>query len=244
MSSSEKAIERLKDLLTLYRRGKGNFLEQTSKTGPSWSNYYDGNFPEEISRGELLENAKDSESNLENFFVRIMAWGFGPAGYAHYRTNRILAELNTVDGRTIDGWMKGLISQSKSSPLDAFEYLESERGKIKYLGPAFATKVLYFLSPAGNRAPILDSVVVSWLWRHKIATEELSITLDFTNYDGYRKYIDFIDKALGQLSKLPTQSSDENDRGFIEYLIFQDQLAYQSDLGLENWMRRAKFELS
>ncbi len=239
MSSSERAIEKLKDLLTLYRRGNGNFLEQTSKTGPSWVNYEGGRFPEEITRGGLLEKAKNSEPNLENFFVRIMAWGFGPAGYAYYRTNRILAELDTVDGRTIDGWMKGLISQSKSSPSDAFEYLESERGKIKYLGPAFATKVLYFLSPVGNRAPILDSVVVSWLWRHNIATEEHSITLEFANRDGYKKYIDFIDKALDQLSNLLTQNSDENDRGFIEYLIFQDQLAHQSDLGLEDWMRRA-----
>ena len=240
MSSSERAIERLKDLLTLYRRGNGNFLEQTSKTGPSWSNYYDGNFPEKISRGELLENAKDSETNLENLFVRIMAWGFGPAGYAFYRTNRILAELKAVDGRSIDRWMTELRSQSKLSPLGAFEYLESESGKIKYLGPAFATKVLYFLSPVGNRAPILDSVVVSWLWRHNIATEEHSITLEFANRDGYKKYIDFIDKALDQLSNLLSQNIDENDRGFIEYLIFQDQLAYQSDLGLENWMRRAE----
>lgn len=240
MSSSERAIERLKDLLTLYRRGNGNFLEQTSKTGPSWSNYYDGNFPEKISRGELLENAKDSETNLENLFVRIMAWGFGPAGYAHYRTNRILAELKAVDGRSIDRWMTELRSQSKLSPLGAFEYLESESGKIKYLGPAFATKVLYFLSPVGNRAPILDSVVVSWLWRHNIATEEHSITLEFANRDGFKKYIDFIDKALDQLSTLLSQNIDENDRGFIEYLIFQDQLAYQSDLGLENWMRRAE----
>jgi len=95
----------------------------------------------------------------------------------------------------------------------------------------------------GNRAPILDSVVVSWLWRHKIATEENSITLEFANRDGYRKYIDFVDKALDQFSKLLTQSSKENDRGFIEYLIFQDQLAYQSDLGLENWMRRAEIKL-
>lgn len=240
MSSSERAIGRLKDLLTLYRRGNGNFLEQTSKTGPSWSNYYDGNFPEKISRGELLENAKDSETNLENLFVRIMAWGFGPAGYAHYRTNRILAELKAVDGRSIDRWMTELRSQSKLSPLGAFEYLESESGKIKYLGPAFATKVLYFLSPVGNRAPILDSVVVSWLWRHNIATEEHSITLEFANRDGFKKYIDFIDKALDQLSNLLSQNIDENDRGFIEYLIFQDQLAYQSDLGLENWMRRAE----
>ena len=86
MSSSERAIERLKDLLTLYRRGGGNFLEQTSKTGPSWSIYYDGNFPKEISRGQLLKDAKNSEMNLEELFVRIMAWGFGPTGYAHYRT--------------------------------------------------------------------------------------------------------------------------------------------------------------
>jgi len=244
MSSSERAIERLKDLLTLYRRGSGNFLEQTSKTGPSWSNYYDGKFPKEISRGQLLKDAKDSETDLEKLFVWIMAWGFGPAGYAHYRTIRILDEVKAVDGRTIISWMTGLRSASKLSPEAAFEFLESERGKIKYLGPAFATKVLYFLSPMDNRKPILDSVVVSWLWRYKIATEEHSISLEFANHDGYGKYIDFVDKALDQRSKLLTQSSDENDRGFIEYLIFQDQLAYQSDLGLENWMRRAKFELS
>ena len=243
MSSPEIAIERLKFLLTQYQRGEGNYLEQTSTTGPSWTDYDGGRFPEKISRGELLENAKNSEENLEKFFIRIMAWGFGPAGYAHYRTNRILAEMKAVDGRSIDRWMTELRSQSKLSPLGGFEYLESENGKIKYLGPAFATKVLYFLSPVGNRAPILDSVVVSWLWRHKIATEENSITLEFANRDGYRKYIDFVDKALDQFSKLLTQSSKENDRGFIEYLIFQDQLAYQSDLGLENWMRRAEIKL-
>ncbi len=240
MSSPDKAIARLNVLLTQYRRGEGNYLNQTSSTGASWADYKDGSIIlKEISRGELLENAKDLETNLENFFVRIMAWGFGPAGYAHYRTNRILSELNTVDGRTINGWMNGLRSQSKLSPSDAFAYLESKGGKIKFLGPAFATKVLYFLSPVGNRAPILDSVVVSWLWRYSIASKKHLITLEFANRDGYKRYIDFVDKALDQLSNLLTQSSDENDRGFIEYLMFQDQLAYQLDFGLENWMRRA-----
>ena len=190
MSSSERAIERLKDLLTLYRRGGGNFLEQTSKTGPSWSNYYDGNFPKEISRGQLLKDAKNSEMNLEELFVRIMAWGFGPAGYAHCRTIRIFDEVKAVYGRTIISWMTGLRSASKLSPAAAFEFLDSESGRIKYLGPAFATKLLYFLSPIDKRAPILDFVVDSWLRRYKIEIEEESTTFKFANHGGYKKYLE------------------------------------------------------
>ena len=244
MSSQETAIERLKDLLTQYQRGKGNFLEQTSKTGSSWADYKGGSFPEKISRGQLLEDASKQNVDLLDLFVRIMAWGFGPAGYAHYRTNRILAELNTVGGRTIDGWMKELRSAASESPTKGYEFLGSEFGKVKYLGPAFATKLLYFLSPQKNHAPILDSVVADWLWRYEIATDGQSINLEFADLDGYKRYVDFVDRVLTELSELLAQNSDEIDRGFVEYLIFQDQLAYRSELSLEMWMRRVEFKLA
>ena len=190
MSSQEKAIERLKVLLTQYQRGGGKYLEQTSRTGPSWADYEGGSFTKEISRGQLLEDAKNSETDLEKLFVWIMAWGFGPAGYAHYRTIRILDEVKAVDGRTIISWMTGLRSASKLSPAAAFEFLDSESGRIKYLGLAFATKLLYFLSPIDKRTPILDFVVDSWLRRYKIEIEEESTTFKFANHGGYKKYLE------------------------------------------------------
>lgn len=120
---------------------------------------------------------------LEELFVRIMAWGFGSAGYAHDRAIRIFDEVKAVYGRTIISWMTGLRSASKLSPAAAFEFLDSESGRIKYLGPAFATKLLYFLSP------ILDFVVASWLRRYKIEIEEESTTFMFANHGGYKKYL-------------------------------------------------------
>lgn len=242
MSSPEKAIERLKLLLMRYQRGNGNFLEQTSRTGSSWAKYKGGNFPEEISRTQLLKDAANQNVKLDELFVRIMAWGFGPAGYARYRTIRILDEVEAVDGRTIDSWMKSLRSASLKSEMDGFKFLGSTDGKINFLGPAFATKSLYFLSPEGKRAPILDSVVVSWLRRYQIATEKEPISLEFAKPEGYKRYIEFVDDALKELRESLGQRN-ENDRGFIEYLIFQDQRAYQSDLSLEKWMRRTEFSI-
>ena len=243
MTSYRKAIDKLKDLLTLYQNGEGNYLKQSSKTSMSWSDYEGDSFPKEITREQLLKDAENPNVDLSGLFVRIMAWGFGPVGYARYRTSRILNEVNSVDGRTISSWMEGIRTAALESPVNGFNFLDTKSGQIKYLGLAFATKSLYFLSPKENRAPILDSVVISWLWRYEIATNKQSINLEFKNFEGYKIYIDFVDMALGDLSELLDQKNDVVDRGFIEYLIFQDQLAYRSDLSLEKWLRRTDLKI-
>ena len=139
--------------------------------------------------------------------------------------------------------MEGIRTAALESPVNGLNFLDTKSGQIKYLGLAFATKSLYFLSPKENRAPILDSVVISWLWRYEIATNKQSINLEFKNFEGYKIYIDFVDMALGDLSELLDQKNDVVDRGFIEYLIFQDQLAYRSDLSLEKWLRRTDLKI-
>lgn len=240
MTSWQTALDQIKELADRYLNKRGNYRSQTSDTGSSWSNSPELDVPEKISRGDLLNNpCSDNPVELKNFFIRVMAWGYGPAGYAKFRTDRVIENfVGDVhsESSNLAKWMVGLKKAAMESPVDGFCYLSSDEGRVKYLGLAFSTKLFYFLSPPDNRAPILDSVVNRWLWSHGVASEEKPISVDYQNPEGYKQYVNFCDQAASLLS--PDMGKPElGDRGFIEYLIFQDQLAFEANLTLDSWIR-------
>lgn len=244
MSKRVEAINRVESLARKYFDGSGKFLEQTSDTGQSWEGSELGDVPAKISRGELLKDANDlSEKNPREFFVRVMAWGYGPANYAAFRTRRILDWLPAPkDGKSgrLDSWLSQLRDVAEKKPHKSFEFLASAEGNVKYLGPAFSTKLLYFLSPPTNHLPILDSLVHQWLWSQGVAFSAEPIELDYDHADGYSRYIDFCDEVLTHLracEDLNIRLHAAHDRGFVEYLIFCDQLRINSMRFLPNWIK-------
>lgn len=235
-----EAIDRVESLARKYFDRSGKFLEQTSPTGKSWAGSDLGDIPAKISRGELLKDANDlSEKNPREFFLRVMAWGYGPANYAAFRTRRILDWIPMSKNGSLnqlDPWISQLRAVAGEGPQQSFRFLASAEGNVKHLGPAFSTKLLYFLSPPANRLPILDSLVHRWLWDQGVAKDEEPIELDHNDGEGYSSYIKFCDDALKRLDTTQ-ELGTEHDRGFVEYLIFCDQLRINSMRFLPNWIK-------
>lgn len=240
MTSRNHALDQVLQLATRYWEHKADYLQQSAEVGKSWADYPQHGISGPITRGELLLEAETLDSQMmPRFFTQVMAWGFGPAGYAAYRTNRILEWLaaSTDDGSVrLIKWISHLRDAAEVGPKEGFEFLDSDAGYIKFLGPSFSTKILYFLSPESNRAPIHDAVVNSWLWRQGVASRDAPIELDHQDLAGYIEWLKFCDEALANL-KSESQKQLPEDRGFIEYLIFQDQLRYVANPGLASWIR-------
>lgn len=224
-----KTVAEVIALVECYVANNGDYLGQSVKPGRGWSKRFaEFDVPSEVSRRQIfelvsVENEKASdERNWKKIFIWTMAWGYGP-GYGAWRTERILKNLEPHK------WLSELACElgpsGRASVGDAYKWLHEDwKLKKKGLGPAFATKLLYVLSEKNNRAPIIDAVVSRWL-------EQKEIFVSSTTYDKrqYETYIDFIDKCLGSIEELEKQNSISHhdefcDRGFIEYLIFQDEL--------------------
>ena len=179
---------------------------------------------------DLAQKAGDAESCFE-VFLHAMAWGYGDNGYGPYRTDRIAGEIGSAE--TCGTFLLNLKNAAASGCGSGYEFLQSN--SPKYLGPAFGTKLLYFVSPIEKRAPILDSVVSGWLWSYGVATDQESIDSRLYDGDQYARYVDFVDRSTAGLS-IVTDLDDVADRGFVEYLIFQDRLFSRAVDAFPQWL--------
>ena len=231
------ALFRVKQLGEAYMKSPlhGGHCEHRIQLAPSWAKHeppvhgVDG----WLSRRHVLDLAvaADDVKSCFEVFVYAMAWGYGDNGYGPYRTGRIIegagsphncgSFVHELKGAAAKGWRSG------------FEFLKDH--SPKYLGPAFGTKLLYFVSPSSDRAPILDSIVAGWLLANGVATETKSIDSRRFDLDQYVCYVKFVDEALVVLSKV-TNSSDIADRGFVEYLVFQDHLFSRTLASFSPWL--------
>jgi len=171
---------------------------------------------------------------LRQAFVAVMAWGFRPRSYGPWRTNEMLSTDEVSQSlRSVHE----VLHDASGGPTCAYRRLSR---KINRLGPAFGTKVLYFQSPPGNRAPIFDSVVANWLWRYGVrGAKGKWLSPVQWNVKTYMCYVDFVTKAAHYLNI--------NDRGLVEYLMFvdarhsdhlaagQDHPNWLTDSGLGGW---------
>ena len=118
-------------------------------------------------------------------FLAAMAWGYGKVGYGPWRTARILDPgVNPQAGQRLAESAAELLS---AGPLAAYQRLGG-KSRLRWLGPAFGTKYLYFCPQpdAHNRALILDGRVARWLATHA------GIVLDPVPWapDTYARYLD------------------------------------------------------
>ena len=104
-------------------------------------------------------------ASAEVAFIAVMAWGCGAIGYGLFRTRRILAA--TPDAR--DRLHRVVSTLAASGAAAAYRRLAVDADcHLRYLGPAFATKYLYFCQPEGHapQALIHDRYVSVWLSRN------------------------------------------------------------------------------
>lgn len=103
------------------------------------------------------------DSQVDSAFMAVMIWGYGKTGYGPYRTRRIMKS----DPHAIPHLAAVANALAERGPVAAYEALSGAH-RVKYLGPAFGTKLLTSW-PQPRRQPqglILDSVIADWLRGH------------------------------------------------------------------------------
>lgn len=233
---SKMASERISELANRYFLHRGDYLGQWVKPGRGWQKYFDDAVPPtSVSRQDVFSSVTaltneskrmattDFRSNKwRDIFLISMAWGHG-AGYGAFRTNRVLQNMTDVNE-----WMRGLHLAVARNPEVGYQWLIENR--VKGLGPAFATKLLYFVSPPVNRAPIIDALVANWLARNQVSAREFMIGTRHYDIEQYRRYLQFVDESLKKVAATHVNKVEASDRGFIEYLIFQDELLHRGKM--------------
>ena len=178
-----------------------------------------------ISRELILGQwkiASSEESALQAFFLT-MAWGFGADRFGRWKTLEMFKSMSEQNFGSYLLKVKCLASKSSD---DAYRSL-LEQG-IKQLGPVYASKLLYAMSPRGHRSPVMDMWIERW---GKPNSNEFR--LDFAvkstwsiedNAQGLKRFTEFCQKALNDMNivKSPLRPESQNDVGFVEYLIFWD----------------------
>lgn len=158
-------------------------------------------------RGACAAAATDAYS-AEQAFIVVMAWGYGKdVGYGPWRTRRVLtqtpdaAERLAAVARTLEG----------SGPTSAYERMTSNGDcNLRWLGPAFGTKFLYFCQPPAYevKALIFDNLVATWL-RREAGVDLDPVPWSVPNYSQYLGHMHRWSLALGC-------SADD-----LEYCIFR-----------------------
>lgn len=139
-----------------------------------WRNY----FPRHIDALRTLPSSLDRQvvrracadaaldaNSAERAFVAVMAWGYGTeVGYGPWRTHRVLTQTPDAGDRLA----RVARTLSEDGAISAYGRLTHDSDcRLRWLGPAFGTKYLYFCQPEGQpmTALILDSLVSTWLRR-------------------------------------------------------------------------------
>lgn len=99
----------------------------------------------------------DGDDAAMRGFLASMVWGYGDVGYGPWRIQRCLASRPDLPAVLLEA-----ARYAAGDAEAAYEFMAGHRARM--LGPAFATKYLYFSQPRGTRSPlILDRLVSDWL---------------------------------------------------------------------------------
>ncbi len=175
----------------------------------------------------------DDEGALEAFFLT-MAWGFGANFRGPWKTAAMFESMREKD---FGAYLLGVRATARGSNEEAFRSLLSKR--ITQLGPVYASKLLYAMSPAGKRSPVMDMWIERWGQRmFELDFRVHSSSSIDSNVAALSRFTTFCESALDAVSKSAPASrpTSESDVGFIEYLIFWDAKYKWS-----RWRRESEF---
>ena len=215
------AIARIIELHDVYVQRDGNYLAQ----GPAWNldrwaDLVDESWqlPKVITRKFIYDgfSSLKDENHAKSLFVAIMIWGYGNVGYGPTRVNSMMVDARRRPGE-LGSFISDLQVSAAQSETSAYRFLAKYENRLSQLGPSFASKLAYFVTP-NHKSPILDSVVASWIARYegkklfdpnKWSTEQ---------YLTYQKYCEALTVGMPESSV-----GSKPTRGLIEHLMFVDQ---------------------
>ncbi|MFE3173936.1 hypothetical protein ACFXPA_42440 [Amycolatopsis sp. NPDC059090] len=158
--------------------------------------------PERIDRAEAARHAADATTpeGAERAFLAAMIWGYGRVGYGPWRTARVLTE----NPHAVDRLAEAAVVAREHGGLAAFRDLAEK--PLRYLGVAFGTKYLRFVTAArsSDRAPILDAVVRRWVSTHT----GQHLMIDAWRPAVYEKYVGLLTSWAAELG-LATDTVEE-----------------------------------
>lgn len=133
--------------------------------------------------------ASQEHGRTDLAFVAAMAWGYGPAGYGPYRTARVLlaADGDGPNGHVLDRLRTATLVAREHGAVAGYYTLNNQPGRVRFLGPAFFTKWLYFTTAVvgpddPGAAPILDLRVRNWIAENGGVHLRLDKTRDYARY--------------------------------------------------------------
>lgn len=173
-----------------------------------------------------------NEDEAVQVFLLSMLWGYGLVGYGPFRTRRILdrpeaaAELLEV----------AQVAQ-RNGGLAAFKLIADRRNGgarsfLKWLGPAFGTKYIYFLTAKNNPhkpAPVMDAVVYRWFRKH---APNRKLRVDFWHTPSYEQFLISLEEWATDITKQFGQEIRIDD---VEYLIFAEGSRFEGNDWSESW---------
>ena len=137
-----------------------------------------------ITRGMVFDYQDAEPSDL---LVASMVWGFGPIAYGPYRTAQMLTERDASE--TVSSIVEDIRAAARQSPEAGFASLfSSRRTRLRQLGIAMGTKLLYFSAGrrTGSHMPlVLDQVVFAACGRVGINAPDPRRYTSSTSYGSY-----------------------------------------------------------
>lgn len=161
-----------------------------------------------VSRQRLFEfgESVETEEDAVSFYVAVCSWGAGTDAQQTYRCVQPLHQPG-APGKLLEGLR---VASLGSADEGYFTFNNYSQARIKYLGPAFFTKLLYFA--AGRPTPV-DT-------RHPLILDRrVAAALGWTKTSGWRtseysRYLDLVEQLHERWRPdLPTD--------VIEYTLFQ-----------------------
>ena len=133
----------------------------------------------QISRRNVI----DVSRNVDDVFIGAMIFGYGDRGYGPSRVKRVLQENEKIFERNLQVQYEA----SKNGP-EASWVSHTKTGKLKYFGPAFATKFAYFgarYQKVESSVPLIADIDTSWgSW------ELAKIPRSVQKLEGYLRYVE------------------------------------------------------
>lgn len=139
-----------------------------------------------------------------DLLVASMLWGFGPIAYGPYRTAQMLTPRDA--NQTVASIVDDIRAAARRSPAEGFGSLfSSRRTRLRQLGIAMGTKLLYFSAArhGGSRIPlVLDQVVFAACERVGIDAPD---PRHYTSSASYAAYCDEMAERAASLGIAPDE---------------------------------------
>lgn len=198
---------------------------------PEHAEFLDSLNTDRLDRAQAIELAPavEDEASAVQVFLLAMLWGYGPVGYGPFRTRRILDRPEATSEL-----LEVARQAQQHGGLAAFQLIAQRRRDgvpfLKWLGPAFGTKYIYFLTandPAP--APVMDAVIYRWFNTH---APDRPLIVDYWHAPSYESYLAALEDWAEDLHQ---EFGYDLRRDDIEYLIFASGSRFEGNQWSESW---------